>query len=380
MANAPDISLPGTNAASRHGTEPAKRPPQPEPAVLAPLAVLPPVRVVPVQPGPPAAPTQPDPPAVLTMPDPPAVLTMPEPPVVVEPELPAAAAHPEPEVQAAPAHPEPVVVVEPEPAPPRGRDLTATQIRRLVVLAVTIVLLGTGAGLLGTLVWSPTYAARAEILYPLDQDEPSALGERKLTTQLVLLQGRSVLGPVAGQQARAVEDLERDVAVTVLEASEVIQVEARGASRAAAMATVQAILDRYFALAGTALTGDVRDYLDGQLAAVQSDIADARGRLVQLQAEQAAGIGDGTAVAGADDELQTLLSREQDIRAQLDELSVAEGHGTAPRLLTPAYHVPDPVSPRPLPAAGTGALIGLVVAAAAVALAARRWIRHCATS
>lgn len=336
MTNTPDISLPGTNAPSRHAIEPQPRPPRPEPAALAvPVVIRPPV--APVTLDPPAAPVEPDPPA-------------------------------------APVEPVPTPPVAPEP--PRGRGLAATQIRRLVVLAVTIVLLGTGAGLLGTLVWSPSYAARAEIHYSIDQDEPSVLGDRKLTTQLVLLQGRPVLGPVAQQQGRPVEDLEHDVSVTILEASEVVQVEARGPSRAAAMTTVQAILDRYFALASTALTGDVRDYLDGQLAAVQSDIADARGALMQLRAEQAAGIGDDAAVTSADDELQTLLSREQDVQAQLDELTVANGSDPSARLLTPAYHVPDPVSPRPLLAAGSGAVIGLVVAAAAVALAARRWIRN----
>ncbi|MQA14210.1 MAG: hypothetical protein GEV09_08570 [Pseudonocardiaceae bacterium] len=261
----------------------------------------------------------------------------------------------------------------------RGRNLAGAQLRRLAGLAVTIVLLGTGAGLLGALVWPSTYAARAELLYPIAQDEPTGFlrEDRNLTTQLVLLEGRAVLGPVAAAQGRQVEDdLEDDVTVKVVETSEVIEVEARGGSRDAAMGTLQAIVDRYFALKSSAQPSGVREYLETELTAARSDVADARGRLLQLQAEEAAGVGDTAAVAGADDELQALIAREQDIQSQLDELNIASASGPNAQLLTPAYPVEDPVSPRPLFAAGTGALVGLVVAAGAVALVARRWIRN----
>lgn len=63
-------------------------------------------------------------------------------------------------------------------------------------------------------------------------------------------------------------------------------------------------------------------------------------------------------------------------KAQLDDLNIATASGPTAQLLTPAYHVPDPVSPRPLFAGGAGALIGLIVAAGAVLLVARRWSRN----
>jgi uncharacterized protein involved in exopolysaccharide biosynthesis len=349
----PDITLPGRNETRRY-SHPEAETAAPEKTDAPAGPARPDLPVVParldlpttlVNPGPPPPPPQSDPPAGASRPDPPP-----------------AAARAEAEGE----------------EPPRGRGLAAAQVRRLAVLAVTIVLLGTGAGLLGALVWPATYAARAEILYPIGQDEVTGplRADRNLATQLVLLRGRAVLGPVAQAQDRTVEDLEEDVTVKILETSEVIQVEGRGPSPAAAIGTLQAIVERYFALESSTGPDGVREYLDGELAVVQSDIADARGRLVQLQAESAAGIGDPAGVTSADAELQMLLSRQQDIQAQLDDLNIESASGRQAQLLTPAYAVPEPVSPRPLVAAGTGVLVGLIVSAVAVALAARRWIRN----
>lgn len=410
MTDTPDISLPGAHEATnghprRPGTQaaaapgpvsaqpaspPEPEPPEPvEPAAATDAALRKRVTApkeesaAPAKADPPTPPAKPDLPVVSARLDLPTALVKPDPQTVpprpaplaipAQPNPPPAVSPPEPPVSAAlPAN----TVGRAEPS--RRQYLSAAQIRRLAVLAVTLVLLGTGAGLLGTLVLPVSYAARAEILYPIRQDEAGGFVRdgRNLTTQLVLLQGRAVLGPVAQRQGRAVDDLEDDVTVEVVETSEVIRIEARGPSREVAMGTLQAIVDRYFALESPARPSGVREYLDGELAAVQSGIADVQGRLTQLQSEAAAGIGDSAAVTAADNQLQTLLSREQDVQTQLDDLNIASAAGPNAQLLTPAYPVPDPVSPRPLFAGGAGALIGLIVAAGAVALAARRWIRN----
>ncbi len=273
----------------------------------------------------------------------------------------------------------PVVTEAGSRRPPSHRRLARAQLNRLTLLAVTIVLLGTGGGLLGALIWPPTYAARAEILYPISQDEPTGFlrEDRNLTTQLVLLQGRAVLGPVAQAQGRTVEDdLENDVTVEVVETSEVIQIEARDSTPEGAVTTVQAIVDRYFDLERSEEPSGAREYLEGELADVRSEMADARGRVLQLQGEVAAGLGASEDLAGANDELQGLISRERDVQSQLDDTKIASASDPNARLLTPAYPVLDPVSPRPLLTGGAGALLGLVVAAGAVALVARRWIRN----
>lgn len=391
MTDFPDISLPGANDAIRHqngfagsaaGTR-VRPPVPPEPAAPAPTPPEP-------EPPPPDAPEpeQTVPPArppaetvaapAEATPSPAGEAAEPWEPL---PEVPAPAGRlfvPAVTPPVAATVRRPVPARAPLPYPRRVRNLAGEQIRRLVLLAVTVVLLGIGGGLLGALVWTPTYAARAEILYPVGPPEPAVTmrEDRELATQLVLLQGRAVLGPVARAQGRAVEDLDDDVTVSVLEASEVIQVEARAPSRESAMDTVQAVVDRYFTVHRSGRPTEVREYLDRELAIVRSSIADARGRLTQLQGEAAAGIGAPGAVTAADNELQTLLGREQDIRSQLDDLVVTSASGPGAQLLTPAYNVEDPVSPRPVVAAGSGAVIGVLVAAAAVALAARRWIRN----
>ncbi len=262
---------------------------------------------------------------------------------------------------------------------PRDRwPLTGAQIRRLAVLAVTIILMGTGGGLIGALVWPATHAARAEILYPITQEQPTGFlrEDRNLTTQLVLLQGRAVLGPVAAAEGRTVKDLQDNLSVELLESSEIIQVEVRDRSAEAALQTVQAVVDRYFGLNEAAQPSGVLDYLESQLRDARAGVADARGRLLQLQGEVAAGVGDPAAIVGANDELQAWAEREKEIQAQIDETNVISRSGPVGQLLTPPYVLADPVSPRPLFAAVTGLLVGLIVAAGAVALAARRWARN----
>ena len=68
---------------------------------------------------------------------------------------------------------------------------------RLVAIAVVIVLVGAGAGLIGSFLIPKEYAARAEITYHLMESQPNELlrEDRRLTTQLVLLGSRVVLPP-----------------------------------------------------------------------------------------------------------------------------------------------------------------------------------------
>ena len=113
---------------------------------------------------------------------------------------------------------------------------------RLLILSLTIILLGTAAGLLGALVLPKTYGARAEILYSNGQGQQGGgdpmKQDRQLSTQLVYLQSRAVLGPIAQKQGRDFKDLTKDVSVAVLDNSDVIQVEAHGATKLAAMQTL----------------------------------------------------------------------------------------------------------------------------------------------
>jgi uncharacterized protein involved in exopolysaccharide biosynthesis len=259
---------------------------------------------------------------------------------------------------------------QPSTEGPANRGITP----RLILLALTIVLLGTAAGLVGALALPKTYGARAEILYPVqDQSGDPLKQDRQLSTQLVFLKSPAVLGPVAQKQGRTFKDLDKDISVKVLENSEVIQVEAHAATKLAAMQTLQAVMDGYLALAGQP-TGITRA-LDTQLSDAKANTAQLQTRVQQLTTAVAAGTATQAALNEARTQLTASQDREKAIQARIDELKLTGQSGTAPQLLTPPYSLPDPVFPQPLISAGTGALVGLIVASGVVALTVRRRTR-----
>ncbi|MDQ4091946.1 MAG: hypothetical protein M3143_00525 [Actinomycetota bacterium] len=249
-----------------------------------------------------------------------------------------------------------------------GGRLTA----RLVLLALTIVLLGTAGGLAGALVLPKTYGARAEIFYPISQDQGGdpLRQDRQLSTQLVLLKSRAVLGSVAQKQGRQFEDLDKEVSVKVLENSEVIQVEAHGRTEPAAMQTLQAVLDGYLALAGQP-SGVARN-LEAQLADARQNTAQLQARVQELTAGVLAGTATQTSLNEVRAQLAASLDREKVIQARIDEVKLTGQVGPDAQLLTPPYPLPEPVNPQPLVAAGTGALVGLLIAGGIVVVGAMR--------
>jgi hypothetical protein len=169
------------------------------------------------------------------------------------------------------------------PSDDRSGGLLTT---RLVLLSLTIILLGTAAGLVGALVLPKTYGARAEILYTISQDQQGGdplRQDRQLSNQLVFLKSRNVLEPVAQKQGRQFKDLDKDVSVTVLDNSEVIQVEADGSSKLAAMQTLQAVMDGYLTL--------IRQP-SGATLNLGTQLADAHANTTQIQTRVGPGEGD----------------------------------------------------------------------------------------
>jgi uncharacterized protein involved in exopolysaccharide biosynthesis len=247
---------------------------------------------------------------------------------------------------------------------------------RLIILALTIVLLGTAAGLVGALVLPKTYGARSEILYSISQDQRGGdplKQDRQLSTQLVYLKSRAVLGPVAQKQGRQFKDLDKDVSVQVLDNSDVIQVEAHGTTKLAAMQTLQAVMDGYLTLIGQP-TGLSRN-LDTQLADAKANTARIQTQVTQLTAAVLAGTATQVSLNDARTQLTVSLDREKAIQARIDELKLTGQSGPDAQLLTPPYSLPDAVFPQPLIAAGTGALVGLIVVGGVVAVGLRRRTR-----
>jgi hypothetical protein len=264
--------------------------------------------------------------------------------------------------------------------PTRDRDTAAHSIFRVIApgrllsLVLAIVLLGAAAGYVGALLWPKEYAARAEILYEISTEKPTGFlrEDRSLTTQLVTLHSRQVLAPVAIANDVPVEQLEKQVTISLLDSSEIIQVEARAGDRDTAQNLTRSIVDRYRQVVLTQDGSGATGYLNTQLSQVQDGLAKARTELERQRTQQAYGASGTAALASGESQVQSLSDREQNLRRQLDELTVAGMDAPRTEVVVPPYGVPDPVSPQPGSAAASGALAAFVIAALTVVVIVHR--------
>lgn len=276
--------------------------------------------------------------------------------------------HPVPDDAAwAPAPVPPTAAPPPPAAPPSWRDRAwerrarsrrgGRRWGRLALLGTVLVLVGAAGGLGVAALTPPVYAAHADVLYLLTREQPTGFlrEDRNLSTQLVVLRSRTVLGPVADAWQLPVEDLTDAVDATVLQDSEAIEITLRDGDPDHARGMLEAVVARYLEVSNNDERAQLRAYLDDQLR--------------DVLARKAAVTSEGPARTA---EVGPLEDREQWLRRQLDELRLADLAGPAARVLVPPYVAADPVRPRPLLMAGAGALAGLVVALSAVAVLTRR--------
>ena len=239
----------------------------------------------------------------------------------------------------------------------------------LLALAATIIVLTAGVALAGALIWPKTYAARAEVLYPITQEQPTGFlrEDRSMTTQLVLMRGRLLLDPIATQQGRELSDLQQNLTVTVLDSSEIIQLEVRDRSAERALQTAQAVLTGYLEFSQSGQP-TLRERIETELAAATTALADAQKLLDTQRTLVAAGTAADDTVAPLQRTVQVQQLRQQHLQARLDSVNLAP----VAQQLTAPYSV-GVVHPRPLVATGAGALAGLLLAACVVVVVARGW-------
>lgn len=253
----------------------------------------------------------------------------------------------------------------------RGQVLT-----RLALLTLAIILVGAAGGLGGALVWPKTYAARAEIVCSLSQDQQGGdtlLQDPQLSTQLVILKSLAVLGPIARQQNRQYQDLAKDISAQILDSSDVIQIEADASTMPAALRTLQAVMTNYLALAAQPSAADRT--LTTQLTQAQATTAARQTRVQQLAAAVSVKTATQASLNDAQAQLTAAQNQENVIQQRIAEFGLTGQTGLNAQLLTPPYSLPDPVSPRPLLAAGIGALVGMVVAGVLLACSALGWTK-----
>lgn len=248
----------------------------------------------------------------------------------------------------------------PELDAPRRRRLSGAQWAWLTLLLLLLTAAGGGAGYLTAGQLPTLYAARADVLYSLTQEQPTGFlrEDRNLSTQLVLLQSRTVLDPVSAEWDIPVDDLADALEATVVSESEVIEVSLTDREPVRAQGMLDAVLARYLEVSDNDTRAEVRSYLDDQLTEVLEQIFLLR-----------------AAPQGREGELSALVQREQWLRTQLDEIRFTDIAGPGAEVLVDPYVEADPVSPRPAITAAAGALSGLIVGLLVVALLARRMTR-----
>jgi uncharacterized protein involved in exopolysaccharide biosynthesis len=199
------------------------------------------------------------------------------------------------------------------------------------------------------------------VLYPISsaQQEPTGFlrEDRNLTTQIMVMQSRSLLAPIAVANGMTVDDLTEHVTATVAEGSEILQLEVRDHSRERGVVLADQIVRAYLAMARDDDRDQVRSYLVGQLGEVRAQLDVARDPRQSLEVRLGA---------------QSLADREQSLEQQLDQLTLMQLSVPRPSVVVPPYSAPDPVSPGLTTSAATGALAGAV--AAAVAAGVLRWL------
>jgi len=239
------------------------------------------------------------------------------------------------------------MMAPPRFAPPPRRHLTGGQRGRLFGLSVLLVALGLVLGYLVAAMLPTQYAARTTVEYHIAGENTGDFlkTDRNLTTQVVLLTSRSVLGPVAAANGIPVEDLARKTTASILDASDVIQLEVRDPDRDTGVKLANAIAQGYLTVANNS---GPEGYLRDQLGKVKQQQATTAGDAASLAARAAA------------------------LQSQLDAMNLTQNQSA---VLTPAYSVPAPAFPNRGLAALTGAVCGLVIALLAVVTLARRWSR-----
>src|SRR3954470_8656534 len=243
--------------------------------------------------------------------------------------------------------------------------------RRALVLylvwGLLVVLIGAEVGYLLSYFKEAQYGARSEIYYQLDNSLPSGFlrQDRALSTQLVAIKSREVLAPVAQANGMTVKELTGKVHATVLEDSEVLQIEVDDPSRARAKALVGAVATGYLKKARTSTSLD-------QEKIVRANIATLSNERDTLQTELDSAAAGSTAATRINNELQDNAANLRAANSQLNDVLIERTREPRIEQLTQPYVLDDPVAPKPIRAAIAGALASLALVAVAATFLIRR--------
>jgi hypothetical protein len=277
----------------------------------------------------------------------------------------------------------PARVVESEPsevlelrAPRPG--VPPRRIVRWGAYAVVLIVVGALVGWVVASSGTEVHGARAEVLYELTGDQSTGFlrEDRQLTTQLVALRSRAVLEPVAEANDLSFEELAEKVHVDVVEGSEVVRIDVHDESAERARELAAGVTLVYLGQHGGDRMAEARRFLRKEIKNLDERRAELKDRMILLQEERVEELGSdsqpGAEEASLAVEIQGLIQQSTEVLSRLEDVAIDDFAGPRVEQITEAYVLDDPVSPRPLRAAATGAVGGALVAAAVIAYLVRR--------
>lgn len=217
---------------------------------------------------------------------------------------------------------------------------------------------------------TPIYAARAEITYSLDDERTPGLlrQDRRLSTQLVMISGRTVLGPVADELGLDWEELAEAVSAEVVDDSEVIRIEVQASDPDAARRVIDVVVDEYLEQAAVEVSSEQRALIQDQLTAAEARRAEITAALAGAELQR----------FGVPVNAQQLLAENTSLLGQIDRLKgqltavdLAQIDDQPAQLLTPPYVLDEPVEPRVKRSTAIGAAVGLLFGLTWVVLVAQ---------
>jgi hypothetical protein len=251
---------------------------------------------------------------------------------------------------------------------PRAVSLPRDFIRRCVTVIAVATLLGGVIGFAVAKISTPVYGARSEILFQLGDANPTGFlrEDRRLSTQLVALKSREVLGPVASANKMSYEDLVKKVSVTVLDESEILRIQVADPSKDKAAKLTKDVVARFLETAPSRANADVQQFLTKQIADIDAALALLREQANRLESQNPNGPST-PAQLRIQSEIQAKLDQRGSAADRLNDATVQGINQPRVEKLTDVYALDSPVAPKPVKSGIAGALAGFMIGLVAAA-------------
>jgi capsular polysaccharide biosynthesis protein len=256
---------------------------------------------------------------------------------------------------------------------------------RYLAIALVIVLACAGIAYGVSAAGTKSYGARTTIYYPLNAalSSGSFLREdRALSSAMVAMESHAVLDPVASQFHLSFDALSKKEIVTVLQDSEVIQIEVDDRSATQAKSIAGAIAASYLrqvpnedAITEAFLNKQIASY-NTQLGTLTTQFNDLEARRQSQASVTNPNPPESPAELSVQSQITNINGQVTTLQGRLDAVTVDNLSQPQIEQQTQPYVLSSPVSPKPMRAALAGALAGIMLAAVALTYLLRRLLKR----